>query len=706
MPSLHSRIVAFADSITDNFHAMLPDNWSLQNISAPIPNGTAFQPTFINFFVSPYFLVLLFLSIVINRIHAIVSPRNAHPLPFLTKLGVRTPSIFLLCKSITILLSFLSSIHEWRDHLPSFVAEASAGMKGGDVLWAAFKAMSTVTIIETFLSCVERRPSPQEQTVSLFEWAIMLYFTTAGNEIFLVAFIQVCQLLVLQLTFLHPRGYAYRLIPTTVFGLAGLLHFCYSLWSFSSTYPSLQFLARLPELMVVCITIVSISIHLLAMKVGNFRRHMFEPHSLPGLHEDYAIAIFKLGSACLEATRGVGYRNEVESIRVPAGTVVDDHQHNLRPSIVKLEKHHQAPRPPLSAFENEMADDVGQVYESEPPMYQQVRFHHIGTFCTTCVELVRSFWRAVRAGARRTYRRVVYRTIEMPLLLHKEEGRDEEEEEEGAEHDDEEELFRRFVADDWKLFEEEAEDEDEDYCVTDEESGIVDENDEDADDFANCVDQQDFASDGARSLTPGSVAPLVEELLDLAMDMREQDMQPSTTSTPSSSFFALPSTSPFSSPTNQATSTPLLSLFIAHYLHPSTVTRTRYRNITNPPAEEDQHDRRGSYPSGSHIRLLPPPPLPPLQMLTSYRRLHHPCASCVSRRLAPFCSGRVAASCYVMSAEKVWLSGGLKIARAVGGRSTGIAEYICHEEVTDIGEAEKPCAKIMSGYVIFAAFNV
>ncbi|RUS13197.1 hypothetical protein BC937DRAFT_95687, partial [Endogone sp. FLAS-F59071] len=513
-------------------------------------------------------------------------------------LGVRTPSIFLLCKSVAILLSFLSSVYEWRDRLPAFIAEASAGMKGGEVLWAAFKAMSAVTITETFLSCIERRPSPQEQTVSLFEWALMLYFTTAGNEIFVVAFIQVCQLLVLQLTFLHPRGHAYRLIPTTIFGLIGLSHFCCSLWTLSPTYPYLQFLARVPELMVVCITIVSIFIHLLAMKVGNFRRHMFEPHSLPGTHEDYAVAIFKLGSACLEATRGVGYRNEAESIRVPVGTVLD-----RRSSIAKPDH-----KPMFSAFGNEMPDDVERTPDPDVPMYQQARLNHIRDFCRMCIELVKGWGKATKEYVKRKYRRIVHRAMDMPILPPEEFGRWREvaggeigkvEEQEDEEHDSDEELFRRFVADDWRLFEDDEDWEDGDYSVT-EDGG-------DEDDEVGLDDPADLnlAADPTRS----SAAPLVEELLGLAMDMREQDMppssDPSSSSSPaSSSFFALVDSSATPLPT------PLLSLFIAHYLHPTIVTRTRYRKMTTPSTcrsmEEDEYE---SHTLASLIQLARRPSL-------------------------------------------------------------------------------------------------
>lgn len=59
---------------------------------------------------------------------------------------------------------------------------------------------------------------------------------------------------------------------------------------------------------------------------------MFDPTELPGVEEEYGSAIFKVGRACMEATRGMGFKNEIDAVVVPVGTVLDM-KHGGYPSL-------------------------------------------------------------------------------------------------------------------------------------------------------------------------------------------------------------------------------------------------------------------------------------------------------------------------------------------------------------------------------------
>ncbi|KAE8246713.1 hypothetical protein A4X13_0g5656 [Tilletia indica] len=54
-----------------------------------------------------------------------------------------------------------------------------------------------------------------------------------------------------------------------------------------------------------------------------FSRLLFNASNLPAMTEDYNLALFKLGTACLESTRLSGMSRELATIRTPAGTWVE-----------------------------------------------------------------------------------------------------------------------------------------------------------------------------------------------------------------------------------------------------------------------------------------------------------------------------------------------------------------------------------------------
>ncbi|KAF9907815.1 hypothetical protein EC991_010507 [Linnemannia zychae] len=287
------------------------------------------QPSMIHFFTSPYFLLLCFMSIVLNRINAIVAPRNPHPLKLSVRFALKLPSFYLLMKSALITFALVT-----QDHGLGWISNLKTSYNESHALWLSFIAMGVSCTIDSFIANLHSNGS-NEQTTNMLEWAILFHFNPYGRDILIISLIQVCQLLMLQFLSLSSRGKNYRLAVTTFWGILDLTHFAYAIYHRSNTYPSLQLLTRLPEVVVILMVGISMTLHALTYIVtgGNVRRQMFEPRAMPTRDEEYGLAVFKVGRACMEATRGVGFRNEVDAVIVPFGTLLDKKNAKSTPTV-------------------------------------------------------------------------------------------------------------------------------------------------------------------------------------------------------------------------------------------------------------------------------------------------------------------------------------------------------------------------------------
>ncbi|KAG0329776.1 hypothetical protein BGZ99_000512 [Dissophora globulifera] len=366
-------------------------------------------PSILHFFTSPYFLVLCFMSIVMNRINAIVAPRNPHPLKLSVRFALKIPAFYLLMKSAVITLALLT---QDRPALPLswMLAGVRASYTESSALWLSFIAMGVSCTVDSFIANLHAMGT-SEQTINMLEWAVLLHFTPSGTDILIISVIQVCQQLALQILSLSSRGKNYRLFVTTFWGVLDLTHFTHAVYYRSSTYPSLQLLARLPEVVVILMVCISMTIHALTYIVtgGNVRRQMFEPRAMPTLDEEYGLAVFKLGRACMEATRGVGFRNEVDAVVVPIGTILDRKQTNKSRSSSRLSsgdsqdqhntQHHgsansffnRSRRPnsaPVSGFSNEMEDAVETPNGRQQISRRRSRMNVMKEFCQSSASLI------------------------------------------------------------------------------------------------------------------------------------------------------------------------------------------------------------------------------------------------------------------------------------------------------------------------------
>lgn len=143
---------------------------------------------------------------------------------------------------------------------------------------------------------------------------------------------------------------------------------------------------------------------------------MFDPTELPGPEEEYGSAIFKVGRACMEATRGMGFKNEIDAVVVPFGTVLDkkhgtypsfattlfggpltlDQQQQLRRGNVtaqqlamwSLRQRASSGSGPPTGFANEIPDVVETPGQRQQMSRRRTRILVIQAFCRSTIRLL------------------------------------------------------------------------------------------------------------------------------------------------------------------------------------------------------------------------------------------------------------------------------------------------------------------------------
>ncbi|KAF9581308.1 hypothetical protein BGW38_001725 [Lunasporangiospora selenospora] len=359
-------------------------------------------PSAIGFFTSSYFLLLFFMSIIVNRINAIVAPRNPHPLKLSVRFALKIPAFYLLIKSILVMAALLT-----QDQTSVPLAWMLSGIRAryteSHALWLSFIAMGVSSTIDSFIANLHSVGS-NEQTINLLEWAIMFHFTPSGRDILIIAIIHTCQLLSLQILSLSAQGRDYRLVVTTFWGLTDLSHFTYAAFYRSTSYPFLQQLTHLPEVVVIFMVAISLCLHALTYVVtgGSVRRPLFESRAMPTLDEEYGLAVFKVGRACMEATRGIGFRNEVDAVVLPFGTILDKKRaenafHSSshasisgdrpRRSWSRLQDPSRGNQEVLAGFSNEVPDAVDAPGQRQQISRRRHRFNVIKEFCQSSASL-------------------------------------------------------------------------------------------------------------------------------------------------------------------------------------------------------------------------------------------------------------------------------------------------------------------------------
>ncbi|CAD6921510.1 unnamed protein product, partial [Tilletia laevis] len=139
-------------------------------------------------------------------------------------------------------------------------------------------------------------------------------------------FLQLAELWTLSVVSLWKSRPRSQLPITSIFGIASTIHHLHWRYIGNPTDP-LHIMNRFPDAILLAIILLTAFLHALTMAVTegtiDTSRLFFNASNLPSLTEDYNLALFKLGTACLESTRLSGLSRELVNIRTPVGTWVE-----------------------------------------------------------------------------------------------------------------------------------------------------------------------------------------------------------------------------------------------------------------------------------------------------------------------------------------------------------------------------------------------
>ena len=104
-----------------------------------------------------------------------------------------------------------------------------------------------------------------------------------------------------------------RLLPTTVCGLVGLVHFTVTLFTSPTRLPSFTFLTNLLALVLIVIIALTVALNGLTqlLTVGTIVPTQLLPHESmwPNWNDEFSLALLKAGTACMESSKLGGLSN-------------------------------------------------------------------------------------------------------------------------------------------------------------------------------------------------------------------------------------------------------------------------------------------------------------------------------------------------------------------------------------------------------------
>ncbi|GAB1520057.1 hypothetical protein RhiTH_003130 [Rhizoctonia solani] len=326
------------------------------------------------FMTSGYALGLLLMAVLLNRITNVVVPPRQNPplrrysrrrrwLPSLLPINIsathtrfisRVPSMTLLATSLfllTIALVQAADIWEPLDMEPGRIwylelCRWAAEKEMAYVCWTTYLAVCVAMVMNTLTRGLEGVASEGPHAFNLFGYSFLLHIYASpimhqspkhsaahastpsrpDKHVLITIILPLLQLSILHVLAINKRLSRQRLIPTTVCGLLSITHFTYVTLFSKSTYPFFTYLNSLLEAFLVGIIVLTGVLHcltrlLLQGKLRPTGRFVWNPFAeedglahqslLPSRSDDYAVALLKLGSACIEVTAMAGFGNEV-----------------------------------------------------------------------------------------------------------------------------------------------------------------------------------------------------------------------------------------------------------------------------------------------------------------------------------------------------------------------------------------------------------
>ncbi|KAG9098952.1 hypothetical protein FRC07_010570, partial [Ceratobasidium sp. 392] len=342
--------------------------------SGPVPNDKLPSPW--GFVTSGYALGLLLMAVILNRIaHVVVPPRQVgrrrqprriwHALFPInvsathTRLISRVPSIALLGTALFLLtVALVQAAGIWEPLATSESAWSgmwyvqacrwAAGKEMSYVCWTTYIAVCVAMVMNTLTKGLEGGGNEGPHSFNLFGYSFLLHIYASpimhtqtpkqplptedmppsrpDKHVLITIILPLLQLTILHILAVNKRWSRQRLIPTTVCGLLSIVHFGYVTLFSTSSYPFFTYLNSLLESFLVGIILLTCTLHFTTRLLlqGQIALNPFSEDGgiahqslLPSRADDYAVALLKLGSVCLEATAMAGFGNEVSPIHTP-----------------------------------------------------------------------------------------------------------------------------------------------------------------------------------------------------------------------------------------------------------------------------------------------------------------------------------------------------------------------------------------------------
>lgn len=348
----------------------------------------AFSDSPWGFVASRYALTLGVMAVVVNRITHICRPQGRpRPLSSPRRLAIQLPTLlFLIWSGFLLLLVTLHSFSKSNSistkvfgasWLPSDVHTLiSSNASGSDVhtansalLWRLFLSVCLAVVSSTLLRTLEGHNTivnPDDlgnsPTFNLVGFAVLLHlhassYTFPPNKhVYLSILFQVGEVLGLQACTCWTTPPISRLTLTSIFGLTSTLHYLHAIRSGDRGYPFLQSFSRAPDLGLIAIILLTLTLHtftaLITSTPLSFSR-LVDPRSLPLPSDDYSLALFKLGTACLSSTKLSGLDSDLIDVNTSKESwiEVDEGQVRVRSPNGKLIKSNEQGR---TGFHNEI----------------------------------------------------------------------------------------------------------------------------------------------------------------------------------------------------------------------------------------------------------------------------------------------------------------------------------------------------------------
>ncbi|EJF66350.1 hypothetical protein DICSQDRAFT_166043 [Dichomitus squalens LYAD-421 SS1] len=247
----------------------------------------------------------------------------------------RVPSLYFLGKAVliwTVLLlrandpklftrtTWLSAVGNWVQDKPM-----------EDICWSTFVSACLALCIGTLTTGLEGLNINDHAPFNLFAFAFQLYVESAAARhpkegeqkaapnvhVVITIIIPLFQLTVMHCLEIKRRWTNWRLAFSAASGLFALLHFHYVQWFSTTPFPLTTYAARVVESIMFSIITLTVALNALTqlLSEGTITRPVFGHSALmPKWDEDFNVALFRLGTASMEATAVAGLGNEVGGV--------------------------------------------------------------------------------------------------------------------------------------------------------------------------------------------------------------------------------------------------------------------------------------------------------------------------------------------------------------------------------------------------------